>query len=114
LAPFNNGIRTFGPIDLANDFASSISDAQAADGWPSVPENLGFGELTSGRRDWQRYAAQLSEVRTETDWLLAELRHALREVDHWRTLAECGGDDPCTPTRGGETPRASVEGLSDN
>jgi hypothetical protein len=53
-----------------------------------VPESPESDELTSGRDDWQRYAAQLSEIQVERDRLLAELREALREVEHWRTLAE--------------------------
>ncbi len=53
-----------------------------------MPESPESDELTIGRDDWQRYAAQLSEIRVERDRLLAELREALREVEHWRTLAE--------------------------
>lgn len=53
-----------------------------------MPESPESDELTSGRDDWQRYAAQLSEIQVERDRLLAELREALREVEHWRTLAE--------------------------
>lgn len=53
-----------------------------------MPENPESDELTSGRDDWQRCAAQLTEIQVERDRLLTELREALREIEHWRTLAE--------------------------
>ncbi|MGA3353034.1 MAG: hypothetical protein ABSD85_07595 [Acidimicrobiales bacterium] len=58
------------------------------EGLTNVPESAESDELASVRDDWQRYAAQLREIQAERDRLLAELRDALREVEHWRTLAE--------------------------
>jgi hypothetical protein len=58
------------------------------EGLPNVPENYESDALTFGQDDWQRYAAQLSEVRAERDRLLVSLREALREVERWRSLAE--------------------------
>jgi len=58
------------------------------EGLPNVPETPEPDELTAGRDGWQHYAAQLRDVRAERDQLLASLRDALREVEHWRSLAE--------------------------
>lgn len=44
--------------------------------------------LSTAPEDWRRYVAQLSEIQEERDRLAVELREALRQVEHWRTLAE--------------------------
>lgn len=36
----------------------------------------------------EHYRTQLSEMKAERDRLLVELREALRQIEHWRTLAE--------------------------
>jgi hypothetical protein len=38
--------------------------------------------------DWAAYLARLREVEAERDRLRADLRDALQQVEHWRTLAE--------------------------
>jgi seryl-tRNA synthetase len=45
-------------------------------------------DLATVRDDWRRYVAELSEIQAERDRLAVELREALRQVEHWRTLAE--------------------------
>ena len=45
-------------------------------------------ELASFRSEREQYRTQLSELKAERDRLLMELREALRQIEHWRTLAE--------------------------
>ena len=50
-----------------------------------MPERDETAFLASEREHSRK---QLSEIKMERDRLLVELREALRQIEHWRTLAE--------------------------
>ena len=45
-------------------------------------------QLTFFRIEREQLKTQLSEMKRQNDRLLVDLRDALRQVEHWRSLAE--------------------------